>query len=48
MERANEKLNLDFNPFLPTGQFMAPKLIVLFKCLIDVLFFIVLFQSFFM
>ena len=21
-----------FNPFLPTGQFMAPKLIILIKC----------------
>ena len=27
-----------FNPFLPTGQFMAPKLIILIKCLIYVLF----------
>ena len=31
------------NPFLPTGQFMAPKLIILIKCLIDILFFKVLF-----
>ena len=23
-----------FNPFLPTGQFLAPKLIILIKCLI--------------
>ena len=28
-----------FNPFLPTGQFIAPKLIILIKCLIDILFF---------
>ena len=34
---------IDFNPFLPTGQFFAPKLIILVKCLIDVLFFKVLF-----
>ena len=34
---------LTFNPFLPTGQFMAPKLIISIKCLIDVLFFKVLF-----
>ena len=34
---------LKINPFLPTGQFMAPKLIILTKCLIDVLFFKVLF-----
>ena len=32
-----------FNPFLPTGQFFAPKLIILIKCLIDILFFKVLF-----
>ena len=31
------------NPFLPTGQFMATKLIILIKCLIDILFFKVLF-----
>ena len=31
------------NPFLPTGQFMAPKLIILIKCLIDILSFKVLF-----
>ena len=31
------------NPFLATGQFMAPELIILIKCLIDVLFFKVLF-----
>ena len=31
------------NPFLPTGQFLAPKLIILMKCLIDILFFKVLF-----
>ena len=31
------------NPFLPIGQFMAPKLIILIKCLIDILFFKVLF-----
>ena len=30
---------LPINPFLPTGQFMAPKVIILTKCLIDVLFF---------
>ena len=30
-------------PFLPTGQFLAPKLIILLKCLIDILFFKVLF-----
>ena len=37
------------NPFLPTGQFLAPKLIILPKCLIDnTLFFKVLFQCFFM
>ena len=34
---------VSINPFLPTGQFMAPKLIILIKCLIDVLFFKVLF-----
>ena len=32
-----------FNPFLPTGQFLAPKLIIWIKCLIDILFFKVLF-----
>ena len=32
------------NPFLPTGQFMAPKLIILVKCLIDILYFKVLFN----
>ena len=32
-----------YNPFLPPGQFMAPKLIILIKCLIDVLLFKVLF-----
>ena len=32
-----------FNPFLPTGQFMAPKLIILIKGLTDILFFQVLF-----
>ena len=26
------------NPFLPTGQFIAPKLIILIKCLIDIFF----------
>ena len=26
------------NPFLPTGQFLSPKLIILIKRLIDVLF----------
>ena len=26
------------NPFLPTGQFLAPKLIISIKCLIDILF----------
>ena len=36
------------NPFLPTGQFFAPKLIILIKCLINVLFFKVLFYCFFM
>ena len=30
------------NPFLPTGQFLAPKLIIV-KCLIDILYFKVLF-----
>ena len=34
-----EGLGLVINPLLPTGQFMAPKLIILIKCLIDVLFF---------
>ena len=34
---------IGINPFLPTGQFLAPKLIILIKCLIDVLFFKVLF-----
>ena len=34
---------LHINPFLPTGQFLAPKLIILVKCLIDILFFKVLF-----
>ena len=34
----------DLNLFLPTGQLlMAPKWIILIKCLIDVLFFKVLF-----
>ena len=32
------KLFIIFNPFLPTGHFIAPKLIILIKCLIDVLF----------
>ena len=32
-----------FNPFLPTEQFLAPKLIILTKCLIDILFSKVLF-----
>ena len=36
-------ISLTLNPFLPTGQFLAPKLIVLIKCLIDILFFKVLF-----
>ena len=27
------------SPFLPTGQFLAPKIIILMKCLIDILFF---------
>ena len=31
------------NPFLSTGQFIAPKWIILIKCLIDILFFKVLF-----
>ena len=31
------------NPFLPAGQFFAPKLIILMKCLIEILFFKVLF-----
>ena len=30
--------HFDLNPVLPTGQFMAPKLIISIKCLIDVLF----------
>ena len=29
---------MTFNPILPTGQFMALKLIILIKCLIDILF----------
>ena len=29
---------LIFNPFLPTGQFLAPKLIILIKCLTDIFF----------
>ena len=33
------KLKYKLNPFLPTGQFFAPKLIILIKCLIDILFF---------
>ena len=28
----------NINPFLPTGQFMAPKLNILIKCLIDFFF----------
>ena len=32
-----------FNPYLPTGHFLAPKLIILIKCLIGILFFKVLF-----
>ena len=32
-------LSVAFNPFLLTGQFLAPKLIILIKCLIDILFF---------
>ena len=35
----NGSFKCKFNPFLPTRQFMAPKLIILIKCLIDVLFF---------
>ena len=31
------------NPFLPTGQFLVPKLIILIKCLNNILFFKVLF-----
>ena len=34
---------LFFNPFLPKRKFIAPKLIILTKCLIDILFFDVLF-----
>ena len=35
---------VEFNPFLPAGQFFAaPKLIILIKCSIDILFFKVLF-----
>ena len=34
---------LNFKPFLPTGQLIAPKIVILMKCLIDVLFFKVLF-----
>ena len=34
--------NCTVNPFLPTGQFMAHKLIILIKCFIDILFFKVL------
>ena len=38
------ELSSVINPFLPTtGQFLTPKLIILIKCLIDVLFFKVLF-----
>ena len=29
-------INSFFDPFLPTGQFLAPKLIILIKCLIDI------------
>ena len=39
----NLSTNPQFNPFLPTGQLFAPKLIILIKCLIDILFFKVLF-----
>ena len=31
--------SFELNSFLPTGQFFAPKLIILIKCLIDILFF---------
>ena len=34
---------LPLNPFFPTGQFLARKLIILLKCLIDILFFKMLF-----
>ena len=30
------------NPFLPTGQFLTPKVIIIIKCLIDILLFKVL------
>ena len=29
---------IQLKPFLPTGQFLAPKLIILNKCLIDIVF----------
>ena len=35
--------DLQINPFLPTGQFFALKLIISIKCLIDILFLKVLF-----
>ena len=38
-----QSANSIINPFLPAGQFMAPKLIILIQCLIDILFFKVLF-----
>ena len=42
-ECQNLPFPLQINPFLPTGQLLAPKLIILITCLIDILFFKVLF-----
>ena len=45
LQRSSDELQQvgwDINPFLPTGQFIAPKLIILIKFLIDILFFKVL------
>ena len=35
----NWRTVIKINPFHPKGQLMAPKLIILMKCLIDILFF---------
>ena len=48
MEKINKyrkcpALGGSINPFLPIGQFLAPKWIILIWCLIDILFFKVLF-----
>ena len=43
LHQSNLKSPLPVNPFLPIGQFKALKLIILIKCLIDILFFKVLF-----